>query len=113
MWLSSSSMGDQPLGFAALQPFRVYPCQASMPAGDGLWLMPGVHWEAAPPIALRRGEPHAIHSAVPQPFQVFGEASSFGAVTVTQSLCHPYILGGVFFSRLTVDSKICGGDWTW
>ena len=35
--------GGQLLGFAMPQPNGVYPWQAYMPPGDGLWLTPGVH----------------------------------------------------------------------
>ena len=42
MWLSCSPMGAQPLGFATLQLFRVYPWQAYDPCGNGLWPTPGV-----------------------------------------------------------------------
>ena len=43
MWLLCSLMGAQPLGFATLQPFGIYPWQAYVPCGDGLWPMSGVH----------------------------------------------------------------------
>ena len=33
----------QQLGIATQQPFRVYPWQAYMSPGNGLWPMPGVH----------------------------------------------------------------------
>ena len=39
----SNVRGVQPLGFAALQLFGVYPWQAYEPPGDSLWPMPGVH----------------------------------------------------------------------
>ena len=29
------TVGAQPLGFATLQPFVVYPCQEYVPSGDG------------------------------------------------------------------------------
>ena len=41
------SMGAQTLWFATPQPIRVYPRQAYVPPGDGLWCLPGVHWVAA------------------------------------------------------------------
>ena len=41
--LMYSPLEVQPLGFAMLQPMGVYPWQAYMPPGDGLWPMPGVY----------------------------------------------------------------------
>ena len=62
-----SPMGAQPLGFAPLQPFRVYPWQAYVQPGDGHQSTPGLHWVAAPSATLGRVQPSATHSAVPQP----------------------------------------------
>ena len=50
-----SSMGAQPLGFAPLQPFVVYPWQAYVQPGDGYQSMPGMHRVAAPSCILGRG----------------------------------------------------------
>ena len=50
-----SPMGAQPLGFAPLQPFGVYPWQAYMQPGDGHQSMPGMHRVAAPSPTLGRG----------------------------------------------------------
>ena len=41
-------MGAQPLGFAPLHTFGVYPWQAYVQPGDGHWSMPGIHRVAAP-----------------------------------------------------------------
>ena len=65
--MSYSPMGAQPLGFAPLQPFGVYPWQAYVQPGDGYWSTLGLHWVAAPSATLGRVEPSATHSAVPQP----------------------------------------------
>ena len=62
-----SPMGAQPLGFAPLQPFGVYPWQAYVQPGDGHQSTSGMHRVAAPSATLGRGEPSATHSAVPQP----------------------------------------------
>ena len=58
--------GAQPLGFAPLQPFGVYPWQAYVHPGDGHQSTPGMHRVAAPSATLGRGEPSASHLAVPQ-----------------------------------------------
>ena len=58
MWLPCSPLGAQPLGFAASQPFPVYPWQAYMPPGDGQWPIPGVLHVAAPTTAVSRGRTH-------------------------------------------------------
>ena len=50
-----SPMGAQPLGFAPLQPFGVYPWQAYVQPGDGHWSTPGMHRVAAPSATLSRG----------------------------------------------------------
>ena len=52
-------MGAEPLGFATLQPFGVYPWQANVLPGDGSWPTPGVCSVAAPVISLSSREPHA------------------------------------------------------
>ena len=70
-----SPMGAQPLGFAPLQPFGVYPWQAYVHPGDGHWSTSGMHRMAAPSATLGRGKPSATQSAVPQPF---GGAYSLG-----------------------------------
>ena len=50
-----SPMGVQPLGFAPLQPFGVYPWQAYVQPADGHWSTPGMHRVAAPSATLGRG----------------------------------------------------------
>ena len=50
-----SPMGDQPLGFAPLQPFGVDPWQAYVQPGDGHRSTPGMHRVAAPSATLSRG----------------------------------------------------------
>ena len=71
-----SPMGVQPLGFAHLQPFGVYPWQGYVQPGDGHRSTPGMHRVVSPSATLSRGEPSATHSAVLQPF---GGAYSLGA----------------------------------
>ena len=70
-----SPMGAQPLGFAPLQPFGVYPWQAYVQPGDGHWSTPGMHRVVPPSATLGRVEPSATYSTVPQPF---GGAYSLG-----------------------------------
>ena len=61
-----SPMSAQPLGFAPLQPFGVYPWQAYVQPGDGHQSTPGMHRVAALSAILGRGESSATHSAVSQ-----------------------------------------------
>ena len=53
-WMLYSPMGAQPLGFAPLQPFGVYPWQAYVQPGAGHWSMPGMHRVAATCATLSR-----------------------------------------------------------
>ena len=64
MWLPCSSKGAQPLGFATLQLFRVYPWQAYVPRSDGLWPTPGVKSGCSSHF-LELGESSAAHLVVP------------------------------------------------
>ena len=50
-----SPLWAQPLGFAPLQPFGVYPWQAYVQPGDGHCSMPSVRRVAAPSTTLSRG----------------------------------------------------------
>ena len=56
MWILYS-----PLGFATLQPSRLYPWQAYVPSGDGLWPTPEVHWVVGSSLLLIELSP--IHSS--------------------------------------------------
>ena len=71
-WMPYSPMGAQPIGFASLQPFGVYPWQAYVQPGDGHWSMPGMQRVAAPSATLSRGEPSVTQSAVPPPSHLYG-----------------------------------------
>ena len=62
-----SPMGAQPLAFAPMQPFGVYPWQTYLQPGYGHQCTPGMHRVATLSATLGRGEPSATHSAVPQP----------------------------------------------
>ena len=73
-----SPMGAQPLGFAPLQPFGVYPWQAYVQPGDGHLSTPGMYRVVAASATLGRGKPSSTHSAVPQPSHLFGGAYSLG-----------------------------------
>ena len=77
-WMPYSPMGAQPLGFAPLQPFGVYPWQAYVQLDDGHWSMPCMHKVAAPSTTLSRGEPSATQLAVPQPSHLYGGVYSLG-----------------------------------
>ena len=97
-----SPMGTQPLGFAPLQPFGVYPRQAYMQPGDG----PQTHtWYAcrvtAPSTSLSRGEPSATQSAVPHPSHLYGGEYNFGGLAESHLIppAFPMCWGGVFFCR--------------
>ena len=79
-------MGAQPLGFAPLQPFGVYPWLAYEQPGDGHQSTPGMHSMTAPSTTLSRVEPSATHSAVPQPSHLYGEAFSFGGLAESPNL---------------------------
>ena len=91
-WMLYSPMGPQPLGFAPLQPFGVYPWQAYVQPSDGHWSTPGMHRLGAPSATLGRREPSATHSVVPQPFG--------GA----------YSLGGSIESNLIPLPSLCDGE---
>ena len=43
MWLPYSPLRTQQVAFAVPQPYGVYPRQAYVPPGDGLWPTPGFH----------------------------------------------------------------------
>ena len=92
-------MGAQPLGFASLQPFGVYPWQAYVQLGDGHQSTPCMHRVAAPSTTFSRGEPSAIQPAVPQPSHLYGGAYSLGGSAESHLfLCLPYMMGrGLLF----------------
>ena len=87
-------MGAQPLGFAPLQAFAVYPCQAYVQPGDGHQSMPGMHRVAAPSATLIRREPSATQSAVPQPSHLNGGAHSFGGLAESHPIPLPSLHDG-------------------
>ena len=61
----SPSMEAQPLGFAPLQPFGVYPWQAYVQPGDGHRPTPGMHRVAAPSTTLSRGSLMLLYQQFP------------------------------------------------
>ena len=83
--------GAQPLGFAPLQPFGVYPWQAYVQPGDGHWSTPGMHRVAAPSVW---GEPSATHTGVPQPSHLFGGAYSLWGTVESQLIPPPSLHDG-------------------
>ena len=93
-WMPYSPMGAQPLGFAPLQPFGVYPWEAYVQPGDGHQYTSGMHRVAVPSATLSRGEPSATQSIVPNhPIYMVGLTALGAWQRVTQSLCLPYMMG--------------------
>ena len=92
-------MGAQPLGFAPLQPFGVYPWQAYVQPGDGHWSMPGMHRVAAPSTTLVGGAFCYSVSCSPTIPSIWWGIQPWGSLQrVTQSLCLPYMMGrGLLF----------------
>ena len=84
-----SSMGAQPLRFAPLQPFGVYPWQAYVQPDDGYWSTPGMHRVAAPSAILSMGQPSATQSAVPQPSHLYGGTYSLGCSAESHTIPPP------------------------
>ena len=84
----------QPSGFAPLQPFGAHLWQTYAQPDNDHWPTPGMHRVAAPSTALSRGESPATQSAVLQPFQLFGQANSFGGLTKSHPLPPPSLHGG-------------------
>ena len=93
-WMSYSPVGAQPLGFALLQPFGVYPWHAHVQPGDGHWSMPGMHRVAVPSATLSRWEPSATQSPVPQPFHLYDGAYSLGGLVESHPIPQPSLHGG-------------------
>ena len=93
-WMWYSPKGAQPLGFAPLQPFGVYPWQAYVHPGDGHWSTPGMQRVAVPSATLSRGEPSATQSAVPQPSHLYGGAYSLGGLAESHPIPPPSLHDG-------------------
>ena len=72
MWLSSSPMRAQLLGFAPLQPFRITLWQACVPPGDGLWPTLRVQCVATPSTASSRGTSCYSFSCPPYLINIVG-----------------------------------------
>ena len=98
-WMPYSRIGAQPLEFAPLQPFGAYPWKVYMQPGDGHLPMPGMHQLAAPSLALSRGNPLLLSQLFSSHSKYMVGHTPFGAwQRVTQSFCHPYMLGrGLLF----------------
>ena len=98
-WDAVFTYGSQPLGFAPLQPFGIYPQQAYVKPGDGHQSMPGMHRVAAPSTTLSRGSLLPLSQLFPNhPICMVGY-TAFGAwQRVIQSLHIPYMMGrGLLF----------------
>ena len=91
MWSQYRPMGFQPVLFAPPQPFRTYPWQGYLPPGAGLWPMPGVQTVGS---AICYSSSCPCHSLNTKRHTVLGALQS------TQSLCFPYMVGGIFFPGL-------------
>ena len=102
-------MGAQPLGFAPLQPFGVYPWQAYVQPGGGHQSAPGLHRVAAPAATLGRVEPSATHSAVPQPI---GGVYSLGGSTESHLIPPPSLHDGEgsSFPGLVLSDDVVNSD---
>ena len=94
-----SPMGAQPLGFAPLQPFGVYPLQAYLQPGDGHWSTPGMHRVAAASATMSRGSLLLLSQLFPDHLIYMVGHTGLGAQQrVTKSLCLPYMMGrGLLF----------------
>ena len=79
MWVPCSPVEAQPLWLAIMQPYGVYPWQAHLLPGDGLQPTPGVQQVAFPSTASSKGLPYASHSAVSQPFHLYGGHTAQGS----------------------------------
>ena len=94
----AKSMGAQPLGFASLQLFGDYPWQAYVQPGDGHQSMPGMYRVAALSTTFSRGSLLLLSLLFPYHLIYMVQHTAFGAwQRVTQSLCLPYIMGGLLF----------------
>ena len=100
MWLPCSPIGGQPLRFATLQSFTLYPWQACVPSGDDPWPMPVMHPGAAHLTALSRGS-FMLHIQLfpSHSINMVGYIALAAQQRVTQSLCLPYMARRVLFSR--------------
>ena len=97
-WMLYSPVGAQPLGFAPLQPFGVYPLQAYVQPGDGHWSTPGMHRVAAPSTTLSRGSLLLLSWLSPNHPSIWGHTALGAEERVTQSLCLLYMMGrGLLF----------------
>ena len=107
-----SLMAAQPLGFALLLPFGVYPWQVCVQPGNGHWSTPGMHRVAAPSATLGRGESAATHSAVSQPYHLFGGAYSLGASVESHLIPLPSLHGeeGFSFPGLVPSDDVCNSE---
>ena len=99
-WIPYSPMGAQPLGFAPLQPFGVYPWQAYVQPCDGHGSTLGMHEVAAPSTTLSGGSLLLLSLLLPNhPIHMVGHTTLGAWQRVSWSLHLPYMMGRVFFSR--------------
>ena len=75
-------------------PYGVYPWQAYMPLGAGLWPTPGVQWVAAPSIALSGGSFMLLIWLSSQPFYLYCGTYSFRCLAESHPIPLSYLHGG-------------------
>ena len=114
IWLPSSTIGAKSQGFVTLQPFRVYPWQAYVHPGDGLWPMPGVQLVVTPPTALSWRELHVTHSAVSSNSIYMVRDTTLGAwQKVYQSFCLPYMAERALLFQVVFHPITCSTASLW
>ena len=93
-WMPYPPLGVQLLGFAPLQPFRVYPWQAYVQPGNGHQLTPGMHKMAASSTTLSRGSLMLLCLLFSShPIYMVGEYS-FGGLAESHLIPPPSLHGG-------------------
>ena len=94
--------GLNPLGFAPLQPFGVYPWQVYVQPGDGHWSMPGMYRVVAPSTTLGRGSLLLLSQLFPNHLiYMVGHTALEDHCRVTQSIHLPNMMGrGLSFPGL-------------
>ena len=99
MKLPCSPMVAQPLGFATLQPFGVYPWQAYVPPCDGPWLMLEVHQVLLLPLFCVGGASYYSFTFTPAIPSIWWGVQLWGLAESPYATAFPTWQGGVFFSR--------------
>ena len=82
------------IGVCYTQPFEVYPWQAYVPHGDGLWPTLGLHRIAVPSSASSWGEIPATHFTAPSYSSNMVSHAVFGAWWRVTLITSPSLHGG-------------------